>query len=124
MGIRVTAMNGRFPGLFLQLPEDFSLLFFWFCTCPCLFSEWPKRGRGAAGGEGTALLFFFETVFVDFFSKTFCFADAAERRKVELFFKKKKSFFLFLRQNGKSCSMSSEAMKPGFLQALDRFSGV
>lgn len=89
VGIRATAMNGRFPGLFLQFPEDLSVLFFYFCTCPCLFSEWPKRGRGAAGGEGTALPFFFlKLLFVDFFfSKTFCFADAAKRRKVELFSK-------------------------------------
>lgn len=104
MGIS-TPTNGRVPGLFLQFPEDFSLLFFYFCMCPCLFSEWPKRGRGAAGGEGTALpvVFFSKLLFVDFFfPKPFVSPTQLKDGKLSFSLKKKRLFlFLFQRQNGK-----------------------
>lgn len=94
-------MNGRFPGLFLPFPEDLSLLFFYFCTCPCLFSEWPKRGRGAAGGEGTALPFFFlKLLFVDFFFPK-PFVSPTQPKDGKLSFSQKKKVFSFFSFRGK-----------------------
>lgn len=90
MGIPVIGTNGRFPGLFVQVPEDFSLLFFCFCTCPWFFFRMgQKKERVLLVGKEWLCLFFWgggggwtdRLLFADFFSKPFCFTDAAKKTK-------------------------------------------
>lgn len=130
MGIPVIGTNGRFPGLFVQVPEDFSLLFFCFCTCPWFFfrmgqkkervllvgKEWLCLFFGG-GGEGDGRTDCFLQIF---FPNPFVSLMQPKRQKVEPFLKKKKKksffllLFLFQRQNGKSCSTSSGRDEAGF----------
>lgn len=127
------APKGRFPRLggffwcfFFKVPEDFSQLFCYFCACPCLFLErarnspaLPQRGR-----DGFTIFFFWKVLFFFFFecffSKTFCFAAAAGRRKVEPLSLLRKEFFLplslspFQGQSGKRRSVSRGSDEAGF----------
>lgn len=103
-------MDRRFPGLFLQVPEDFSLLFCYFCMCPCLVLEWAKKR------SSFAFFFFFKFLLADFFPNPFVSPTQPKDGKLSLSLQKTKRFFLFLfrRQNGKSCSMSSGSDEAGF----------
>lgn len=142
VGIPVIGTNGRLPGLFVQVSEDFSLFPYYFSIFVRVlgfFLEWAKKRNGCCWWGRNGFAFFLggtdgRTAFCGFFSQTLLFHQCSQKdRKLSPSLKKKSFFlllFLFQRQNGKSCSMSSgrdEAVFPsGMCEGcrLGRLSGV